>query len=1042
MNMKKSWPSTACWSPDHALAMVNIEAGTPDSANDINRGDHVFLASHQAPLMRALAKVDFLRNQDGAKTSQERVLSQLGDRSRPMLFLTGAPGTGKSHIVRWLHIHATSEAASQRKSKDLFAHVPRSMTNLADVLQVILEHAEESEREDIRQKIARATGEAKSDRALRERLLLTLSLRLRELRDEVKNAGAEHQFGTRGYYEVLDLLPEFLSSGAATGLYGRDGGPADRIVRVRLQQRNEGDEVADVQLRFTHDDVLAGDGLASIDDALFGERDLKCRARLLGEGDFLTHALEVMDYCVDGAVRELVGLDASQLQHAMSRLLGSLAERGQRLVLFFEDWGLIAGFQNQLAEAFAAAKGDSVLAVIAITSQRLGQFQENILDRGWIYSLDRTADEHASDAVNDLIARNLNAIRFGPQRLRGMFDGRSDGAWFTSACDECPLGVKADCHEAFGSVNVDGVGEVGLYPMTRESVTAALERKSTDRAYVPRIVLSEVLRVVLGHETVDDLAAGRFPSPQFATEFAPSEFRLDAEGRRLIERSLGDASAIDQMDRWTAFLETYRSGRDLRTHSARAAAALGLHPIDDIAPLGDDVLDPVDRLSGATGEPKKKSEPVGAQAPQLSPVMDGAFAFRQGRQIASEDALRKIVATSVRSAMRTDGRLSEDKWGIAPDGFDSNDVGLGSSSRRGRPFEVVLNAEADGGTLIGLAHLSDGGSWGQLDLSRDRRVNTERTVDAWASAVEAALLGKNFRKDVTALLRLLLVTGIAWGVAPRVDEHNAMNVALAPTPKIGTLAVDNLRNVAVREAAQDMLLRRIAFSQGRGAPVALDIATLHPIVREVLVELRLPTADELPESTPPDVIAAVEGMEQDLAKRTKGLASYLEAWWTVNGEDAAHLDRLAELRDIEERLSSQLPLHPAGRSDEVKAALSTIREQRVEVGRMLDAAHTAGLGRLIAEIPDHLNGLNDMSTAAQLSLSVEFDSVRNLMAALQRYLLAVRTIVGAVIGNEQLDSSGGTKASGPRVPVPPTERAEALAKWASTHGKKGARRAK
>lgn len=1036
--MAKNWPNSTCWMPSDALEMVNIEAGTPDDADDINRGDHVFLASHQAPAMRNLTATDFLlSNSGGSPTSQEQVLQRLSDRSHPMLFITGAPGTGKSHLVRWLHIHATNGTRDGR-AKDLFAHVPRSMTNLADVLQVILEHAEPADREDIRRKIAQATGEAKSEQALRERLLLTLSARLSELREEVIRAGATHQFGKRGYLEVLKSLPDFIASGAARALYRRDHGPADRIVRVRLQERTEGEDVADVQLRFTREDILADGALAAADDGLFGKDDLDCRARLLGEGDFLRNALELVDYCVDGAVRELVGLDATQLQHAMSRLLAVLGSRGQRLVLFFEDWGLIAGFQNQLVESFAGAKGDSVLAVIAITTQRLGQFQENILQRSSMYSLDRTEPDKLRAASDDLLARNLNAIRLGPQRLRAAFEDRADGAWVTNACDECPLGAKAECHRAFGAVRVDGLGDVGLYPMTHESIAAALLRKTPANLYVPRLVLSNVLRIVLEDATVRELADGRFPSARFADEFAPSQFRLEPVQEDTLRRALEDAGHPHQIERWTSFLETYRSRQDPRTHSAAAAAALGLHPIADFAPLEDDIAEVEDHTEQPVerGQKPKVAPPVEQPNLKPSPTMDGALAFQQGRQIASEDALRKVVAAAIRTAMHTDGRLNDDAWSAAPDGFDGNDVGLAATSRSGRAFEAALDPRTHGDALRGLVHLADGGAWGQLDLSRDRRLKTERAVDTWAQAVEGELLGGRHRSDVAAFLRVLIITGIAWGVAARVDARNAMNVALSPppAPKAGAVLADSLRDAKVRQTLQEMLLRRVAFSQGRGAPVALDIAMLAPIIDEALADLRLPLADDLPRTCPDEVITAIARMEEDLGKRTKGLVNYLRSWWTVNDEDAPHLARLSELRDVEERLSSQLMLHPAGRSPEVRPILGEIRNQRVEVMRLLDAAKADGLEQLIERIPDHLAELEHLSTAEQLSLSVEFDSVRNLMASLQSYLVAVRTIVGAVSGSGGSVGASSAASEGPMVPVPPIEQAEAIARWAAGTG--------
>lgn len=1040
--MATNWPNASCWAPKDALAMVNIEAGTPDQASDINRGDHVFLAGHQAPEMQYLEEDDFQYNQSGSRSSQEQVLAKLADRSRSMLFITGAPGTGKSHLVRWLHIHATADPEAGKRQKDLFAHVPRSMTNLADVLQVILEHADTADRDDIRKKIAKATGDMKSDQALRGRLLMTLATRLSELREEIEAPHSDHHFGKRAYHEVLRLLPDFLASGAARALYRKDGGPADRIVRVRLQERTEGEDVADVQLRFTRDDLLAGGKLAELEDGLFGKHEGECRARLLGESDFMDRALELMDYCVDGAVRELVGLDATQLQVAMGRLLTSLAERGLRLVLFFEDWGLIAGFQNQLAEAFAAATAQgSVLAVIAITKQRLSQFQGNILQRGWIYSLDRTPNEQRRAAVDDLLARNMNAIRLGPKRLRAMFDGRSEDSWITNACDECPLDAKAACHAAFGAVEVQGIGQVGLFPMTTESITAALHRKfADDHDLVPRIVLSGILRVVLEPKTVEELKAGTFPTTRFADAFAPSNFRLERVELNLVERAL-EGKAPQQLERWTAFLETYRATIRLQSHSAAAAQALGLLPIPDIKPDTDAGKETEKEHKKATRDKERQKEAPTQPTLSRTATMDGALAFKQERQIASEDRLRTVVASAVRSAMLTDGHLNDEAWGDAPDGLDGNDIGLGSPSRRHRSLEIVLDAKTHGDALLSLAHLNDGGSWGQLDLARDRRLNAEQTVDAWACDVESELLGERYRTDVAALLRLLLIMGIASDGVARIDTTNAMNLALEPSARSQTIAIppDSLRDTKVRTLAREMLLRRIAFSQGRGAPVALDVAKLWPILTEVLADLRLPTVEELPSTTPDEVLSALRDMAGDLERRTSGLVNHLEAWWTVNGEDAPHLERTDELIAVEEQLSAQLPRHAAGQSQAIKDTITSIRKQRVEVGELVKSAQSTELLSLVLDIPHHVEALQNASLAERLSLSVELDRVRPLMTALQNYLIGVRTLVNAVAG-KQAPGSAQEDRSQQSVPSPPLDRAKDLARWAAQHGKKGARR--
>jgi len=43
-----TWPAP-CWDPSDALSMISFEAGSPDDANDHDRGDHVFEAMHSPP---------------------------------------------------------------------------------------------------------------------------------------------------------------------------------------------------------------------------------------------------------------------------------------------------------------------------------------------------------------------------------------------------------------------------------------------------------------------------------------------------------------------------------------------------------------------------------------------------------------------------------------------------------------------------------------------------------------------------------------------------------------------------------------------------------------------------------------------------------------------------------------------------------------------------------------------------------------------------------------------------------------------------------
>ena len=125
-----SMTSFRCWSAESVARTVFSDIGA--LASD---ADAVFLAAHTpVELVHAKGIEDGI---DGSGESQvlTALTSRMGDLERNTLVaVTGGSGSGKSHVVRWVHSHLD-------KANESFhvLYVPRAVQTLRDLLRRIID---------------------------------------------------------------------------------------------------------------------------------------------------------------------------------------------------------------------------------------------------------------------------------------------------------------------------------------------------------------------------------------------------------------------------------------------------------------------------------------------------------------------------------------------------------------------------------------------------------------------------------------------------------------------------------------------------------------------------------------------------------------------------------------------------------------------------------------------------------------------------------------------------------------------------------------
>ena len=230
------------------------------------QADNLLLAVHQEPALRRLRVP--LRGQrppagSGEKATQrdllEHFLGPAPAEGTLIVPLIGAPGTGKSHLIRWL------KAALPADDRYEIRHIPREGTSLPSVVELIFAGVEGPEFDELRTQLAEFRGnlDALDPGERLERVATRLMLRMAELLAVQSGAMAPGQGRARKTSAprsaIRTVLPALLTDAVIRAKLTREGGAVYRIARdIVLGYVKEEDEDQE-ELGFRESDLaLAG----------------------------------------------------------------------------------------------------------------------------------------------------------------------------------------------------------------------------------------------------------------------------------------------------------------------------------------------------------------------------------------------------------------------------------------------------------------------------------------------------------------------------------------------------------------------------------------------------------------------------------------------------------------------------------------------------------------------------------------------------------------------------------------------------------------
>ena len=513
-----------CWSSQSIAETVFPDIGT--LAAD---ADSLFMAAHTPMVLEHRKGSEVGAANSGEAQVLEALTRSIGDLKRNTLVaVTGGAGSGKSHVVRWVHAHLSHD---DPRFKILY--VPRAVQTLRQLLGRIAGGLPGVDSSDLQSRVDAALSGGKQGE-FQARLWSEIKLALQfniesgaphedETPDEA--AAREDRNSLLGVPDEkegrLNGLADILQLTALKDSLLRSGGRIDLLVQSYFTETSRRDENNDV---FTPDDLpLRERGILT---ELRANRELLELWRvIIGNPqdalDLLEEALRFALLRATDLRPKGAGDTLDSLFHESRKMLRA---SGQELVLVFEDLAQFGLVDAELYNQLATAPGEDLAplrVVFAITDGPYARMAPTVRSR--VEHEFYVSDSVLSDTPR-FIGRYLNLIRAGREDTEELWSagaGQGDREnWMSNACDTLeagqPCSHRAMCHEAFGTVSIDGLGNVGLYPYNSKALDRAVRRAETrvPEPLTPRRVLDDCVSTILSEA---DVHIGKFDYPHERT---------------------------------------------------------------------------------------------------------------------------------------------------------------------------------------------------------------------------------------------------------------------------------------------------------------------------------------------------------------------------------------------------------------------------------------------------------------------------------------------------------------------------------------------
>ena len=606
-----------CWDYESVQKVISSYAQTNEASAAR------FLAAH-SPFQKIIDGKTNLHS-----VTEEDIFNELFIKSKAQVqaFVKGEPGTGKSHLIRWLKERSGYESRLNKGRTDhrRVVLVTRGNGSLKDALaQIVNQLGKEFERH-----IKRVQGaiDRLSDSTARATLLSELALEV--------GVRWSNERGRNPLCKSLCHLGDALNSTKGFGEWiKRDGGVIHSVIK-RLSDSSTLEERETFPAFSPKDFELPNKYLTP----QYNPGDvIDLGIMLAEEPDVRALAAQVLNTALQDAIRSMTGLWGNDLLEIFTEIRRELGPKSE-LVVLVED---VTVMQLNLDVINAFERKDDVdlcrmIAVLGIADSGWEQLPVNQRDRAsHIYEVGgQTASQWAGDReeIAKFTARYLNAIRSTEEELQDIARERFNSDIQKSACDDCR--IRQECHSAFGKVKFENGAEVGMFPFTKNAPYALLQNLTESKYKSQRGLLDRVLLNALDR-SYDNLQSARFPQTVMFPVNVPSSMIWTGFENRYCGGGAWDSEKKIRLRFLSQFWVVAENSDEI---------ANGLNPL--LTPLGFPDFSTLVKKGGVVSgggvivDPPRSSPPEDKELKRLLSLLDK---WIEGQNLSEDNKFRELLS--------------------------------------------------------------------------------------------------------------------------------------------------------------------------------------------------------------------------------------------------------------------------------------------------------------------------------------------------------------------------------------------------------------
>lgn len=738
-----SFRTFVCWQADQVRRVMDTEA--------LQTPDHVFLATHNPIIMRLQSLTEHKALQE---YSEQQFLDDfLGTPDFAFVPVLGGAGTGKSHLIRWL---ATKIAQIPTDKKRKVLLIPRSGTNLRDIIERILTVIEGPRAVEYRKRLTNATNTLKEGEA-RGLLLNNLANLIEHTQIDDPDEAVQY---------AATNLPALLLDWHFRQYLLEDNAIIDRLVTHIMGDR-EGIEVVEERRRFKVADLP----LKVLDIKNAGATARDFYTYLIATSEIQQTVVNLLNNHLDAAIALMLQLNREDLEQLMREVREMLAEQDVELILLIEDFAKLQGIDRQVLAAVIERPEEpgrprqcALRTALGCTVGYFDSLVDTVKQRT-TFSVSLDIDEVnvvKQEDVVAFIARYLNAARISEKTLVDWYnlavnDGEVTNDSVPNQCESCPH--IEPCHAAFGQAK-----SIGIYPFTTTAIERMLKRVNRGR-FNPRLVIKDILRHVLDNYA-ESLAAGQFPPPALAQHFGGSQIGAQ------LRMQINHADPVNHARR-EVLLDLWTEGSSLVNLDSRIHEAFDLPLLGNVGQVVQTPT-PVNRPDVLPNDSRAASLPS-----KLLDSLDRVDKWSNGnplpQQVAQE--LRPMIFSAVAARIPWDAELLL-RGNFIGKSFRSAHINFHNavtSTKSASGVELVVakdgrNLTEEAVALQALLRHQHYGSWSYPGGAVDFRTYAGR-LESWSLCV------------LEQIRRRPRISGVSWDPVPSVTELLALGVRMAGFPK-------------------------------------------------------------------------------------------------------------------------------------------------------------------------------------------------------------------------------------------------------------------